>query len=267
MTQHNQTTSGKLGKAQKIKLENIYEQPDDFALLRTERNDEQVRQLIAALERRGDLDPITVWVDPDTGNRHVINGSHRIWAYKTKRRKLIAARVFHGTRKQARLHALSVDAKPRLVATQEDRLNAAWKLVSLFWQADSGYEYSVKETAGAANVCGSTVDNMRKVFKRLRQREEVIPQTWGAALAREYYTGEDGQLTDDQRDEMTKAEVAKLHAEIGQFLTKKAHTAPEAVGRFLAQALGPNAWSIKRFMSDEASSLEIIDDGPDDAPF
>lgn len=267
MTTKNQSLTGKLGKAHKVKIENLTKQPDDFVLLRDWRDDEHVRQLMAALDRSGDLDPVTVWNDPETGSCHIINGAHRVWAYKTKRRKFIRVRVFSGTRKQARLHALSVDAKPKLNATEEDRLNAAWRLVSRFWNTRTGYEYSVKETAAAANVCRSTVDNMRKTFKRLKGRNEDISNTWGAALAREHATGDEDDITDEQRDEMTKAEIAKLHAEIGQLITKTAYTAPEALGRFLAQTLGRNAWAIKRFMDEEVSSLDIIDDDPEPVPF
>lgn len=132
---------------------------------------EHVHQLVRALCNSGDLDPITVWVDPATGKLVILDGRHRVAAYRHQKLKDIPARVFQGDRKAALLEAARENAKATYSWTTSECTQYAWGLVI----AAAG---SKREIAQAANVRTSTVGNMRKRLADMTSAGRIPTGNW-----------------------------------------------------------------------------------------
>jgi ParB-like chromosome segregation protein Spo0J len=132
---------------------------------------EHVHQLARALHNSGDLDPIAVWIDADSKKPVILDGRHRVAAYRLQKIGDIPARVFQGDRKAALLEAARENAKATYSWTTSECTQYAWGLVI----AVAG---SKREIAQAANVRTSTVGNMRKRLADMRSAGGTPTGNW-----------------------------------------------------------------------------------------
>lgn len=123
-----------------------------------------IRKLFQTFERKeGLFDPLLLYaVD---GCRLILDGHCRLQAYLRiglEATTPIPVRYFKGNFSDALTRPASLNSKEKLPLTQEERLEAAWKLV-LF---DEGREnYSLREIQRVTGASKSTAGNMRKVLK------------------------------------------------------------------------------------------------------
>lgn len=134
-----------------------------------------VAKLVAALKasRRVELDPIKVL---RIGTRNiVVDGHHRLKAYRNAKRQGIPVEWALGSPKYALLAAGAENKKISLPLTSLDRSQRAWTLVAL----EAGYsKRQIHEGTGASE---STIASMRKRLKELQDAGEEIPDTWREA--------------------------------------------------------------------------------------
>ena len=104
------------------------------------------------------LDPILVV--PRGAGFVVIDGHHRLEAYREAGwDRPIPVEIFQGTLAEAELEALRRNIKDKLPMTQEDKLEAAWRLVL-------GQRLSKAKINELTSVSNGTIGNMRHTLKR-----------------------------------------------------------------------------------------------------
>ncbi len=127
-----------------------------------------------------ELDPITIawislsWID---GMWTVIEGHHRVEAYKSNNRCHIPCVIFEGDRVETVLQALSSNLKDKLPMTQSEKLDAQWTI----FVGMEGMKYQSKTLLEIGTV-SSTLQKFR-VHKRGIQQHGKKPQnfTWREA--------------------------------------------------------------------------------------
>lgn len=161
-----------------------------------------VHELARTINRGTELDPIKVWLDPETGRWAILDGRHRAAAYRFCGAQDIPAIIFSGDRKAARLEAARDNAKTSFPWTTTECTQYAWGLV-----IDGAG--SKREIVQAANVSTGTVTAMRK-------RLAEIWATAGATPTRNWWKDRPNSKRDWQpecdTDEVKQARVAHLMA-------------------------------------------------------
>lgn len=226
---------------QKISLRNITTKTDVFQFRHFQVDPHHVDALKAVLDNGNVLDPLTLWQAPESGELVVIDGHHRLAAYrKAEWRKKVPALVYGCTLEQARLLALRENVKTRLPLTKDERMDAAWALVCLNLP-----EYSKRVIRETTGVGDGTVANMRRTRETLIKREpdDSLPPHWWQALAT-LKDREKREYTEDEREAMIEAKKAKLDAEIGKQLGFMAANQPEAACEVVAKRLGRQGLSM-----------------------
>lgn len=158
-----------------------------------------VHELARTIRNGTDLDPIKVWRVPNTGLLIILDGRHRVAAYRFKKAKDIPARLFTGDRNAARLEAAKDNSKTSFSWTTAECTKYAWGLV-----IDGAG--SKRQIVQAANVSTGTVNNMRK------RLAEIVAA--GAEPSGDWWVDRsdrkpEGQPQDDT-DAMKQVRVAKL---------------------------------------------------------
>ncbi len=153
---------------------------------------------------------------------YVVDGHHRLAAYLTAKWKGgIPARLFKGTLEDAWREALLRNVKNKLPMTKRDKINAAWRIVKNGDPRDS-----IAVTMRLSGVSKGTVDNMRRVWKRLNEEkkaplDELVALSWGRAQILANGFGEEAELDDWLEAEADKLVAALLRAKLGGRLTKR----------------------------------------------
>jgi len=107
------------------------------------------------------------------GNRDiVIDGHHRLAAYKAAKREDIPVTWFRGSPRDALIEAGLENAKTRLPMSSLDRLQRAWQLTT----AEVGL--SIAKIARGSGVSSRTVSNMREKLKAFQVAGANVPQRW-----------------------------------------------------------------------------------------
>lgn len=190
-----------------------------------------VTDLIAALNSGQELDPMTVWIN-EQGHYIVVDGHHRLAAYQAVNwKKKVKVEVHTCSQAEARLLALSENAKARLPMTQVERGNAAWALVC------DEFDYSKRQIVEATGISSGTVATMRRVKKQLEAEEEEIPEYWKQALR--LSQGKDAkEMTEDMREALIQNRTNILDDKVGKDIAAMAEIQIEAVERMLSRRLG-----------------------------
>jgi ParB/Sulfiredoxin domain len=106
----------------------------------------------------------------------VIDGHHRLYAYRTARWKgPVPVRHFNGTLKEAEAAALRYNFKNKLPMTQNAKSEAAWRM-TLAGAKDPAWARTRKEIMRASGVGRSTVKRMAIALRRLGS--EALEMTW-----------------------------------------------------------------------------------------
>lgn len=171
-----------------------------------------VRKLVQALERQERLfDPLLLYaVD---GHRLVLDGHCRLQAYLRAglgASAQIPVRYFRGEFSEALTQPASQNSKEKLPLTQEERLEAAWRLV-LFDERRGNYSLRYIERATGAGK--STAGNMRNI---LRNDDELSfdprNRTW-----KEVKRGmqEERDTDPEWKENRTKAWAQRIRSQLG----------------------------------------------------
>jgi hypothetical protein len=184
-----------------------------------------------AIGRGNDLDALDVWEHPTTRKLIVIDGHHRLAAYrKAGHRQKIAVLVHRCALKQARLLALEGNAKTRLPMTTEEKAEAAWSL-------DREGSYSKAEIVKYTSVSDGTVAAMRRAVRKLMAESQGIPSTWGEAK-RKLQGWEATELSEDEREAIRDEKVSKLLERVGPALTFAINHDPEVFAEAIQKVAG-----------------------------
>ena len=220
-----------------VSLRNITTKTDVFQFRHFQVDPHHVDDLAGVLKNGNLLDPLTLWMDPDTGELVVVDGHHRLAAYKQAGwRKKVPALVHSCGIEQARLMALRENGKTRLPLTRDERMDAAWALVCLDLP-----EYSrrvIRETTGVGD---GTVANMRRTREALVKRDpdadDEMPKHWWQAMAT-LRDREQREYTEEEQEAMIEAKTAQLDEKIGKALGYMAAHQPEAAVAVVMKRLG-----------------------------
>lgn len=136
-----------------------------------------VAVLVASLKgsRNTDLDPIKVL---RVGTRNiVVDGHHRLKAYRNSGHQDIPVEFISGGPKHALLVAGAENKKTRLTMHAAERSERAWTLVI------TGL-FSKQEIVDGSGASGTTVSNMRRKWNALVKAQKEIPDSWREANRR-----------------------------------------------------------------------------------
>lgn len=219
----------------KVGLQDITTRTEVFQYRHFEVDKQHVDALSAFLRTGNPLDPLTVWRDPSSSGLVVVDGHHRLAAYRQAGWTKKVPVVIHSCDlDQARLMALDENGKTRLPLTPDERADAAWSLVCLGNDA-----YSKSVVVKATGVSDGTVAKMRRTRKALIERdaEAELPDTWRQAMA-SLADREHREFTEEEREAMIEAKAAQLDAQIGNALGHMAANQIEAACAVVAKRLG-----------------------------
>ena len=120
----------------------------------------ELRRAIRASEGQP-FDPITVFWVGDAWC--CIDGHHRLRAYREEGyRGAIPVQVFSGSVEQAFARASEGNSKDKLAMTQQEKLNAGWRLVV-------GTTLSKSKISQASGVSERTIANMRDAMRKIKE--------------------------------------------------------------------------------------------------
>jgi hypothetical protein len=140
--------------------------------------------MVVALTGSGvaDLDPLTVL---RVGSRAIlIDGHHRLAAYKSAKRSDAPVRYFTDSPKAALVSLGQENRKTKLTMSSSEKSEWAWRLVC-------SEMYSKSEECRASGASDGTVGAMRRALKELKAKGEPIPSTWKSVKVQQF-NGEEG---------------------------------------------------------------------------
>lgn len=181
------------------------------------------------------LDPMTLWRNPETSALTVIDGHHRLEAYRRFGwRGKVPARVYSCKLGDARKLALEENAKTRLPMTEQERKNAAWRLVCTC--DEKGPVYSKAEIVALRLAGDGTIAKMRRTRLQLSEAEDELPDTWLEAM--EMLKGL--KTTDEEWDvdAWVQALADALDAQIGKIIGFEGERCLDALRVVLEKRLG-----------------------------
>lgn len=176
--QHKETIESKFSKIQRVPLSSIktdesYFQVRDFSADGVNESTARFKSrnllnnLIEALETQPELDPI-ITIKTENQSYIVVDGHHRLEAYKSKKIKTVPIRVFSGTQEEARLLAHRTNSKASLAMTKPQRMQSAWKI----YATDSNVAgLSVRRISEVLGVSIGTVQNFKSAKENLKEEE------------------------------------------------------------------------------------------------
>ncbi|MCT8159522.1 ParB/RepB/Spo0J family partition protein [Pseudoruegeria sp. SHC-113] len=238
---------------QNVSLRYITTNPGVFQFRHFEVDQHHVDELAKVLDNGNVLDPITIWMDPDKEQMVVVDGHHRLAAYRQAEwRKKVPVVVHQCGIEQAQLMALAENSKARLPLTSEERTDAAWRLVCL-----GPSIYSRKAIAKATGASERTVANMRSTLRALQELnpDDGLPKHWRQAMAT-LKDRERREYTEEERELMIEAKTAELDEKIGRDLGFMAGLQVEAACAVVAKRLGRKGL---QYLYDEYIHYELGD--------
>lgn len=158
-----------------------------------------VHDLARAHRNCGDLDPIKVWAEPGTGKLIILDGRHRVAAYRFNKVLDIPAIIFHGDRKDARLQAAKDNAKATFPWTTSECTQYAWGLV-----IEGGA--SKRQIVQASTVSTGTVSTMRRRWAEMNKAGIPSSGNWW----RDRNDRKPDGLLEDDSDVAKQVRIAKL---------------------------------------------------------
>ncbi len=217
-----------------------------------------VGKLRGELRRDGELDPVVVlWA---AGEAILVDGHHRLEAYRAEGRELIPVVFFGGDPQEAAVFSRRENRKERRGLTLGDRFTGAWGLVLM---TQGGTRGEGREAlARNAGVSEPTITKMRDVKARLG-RSAARYSTWREA--READPGRPAADRDYAGDEWKVAQAAAWAGVLGRskelFGMKKQ---PEVAAMALAEFFGERTGEVVRHLMDHSGGNTGDDDPGDD---
>ena len=224
-------------------------------------SDAHIRTLMDAIRHAPDhqLDPVVVWWSGK--DWYVIDGHHRVAAYKNLGRDpkkplhvaSVAVQVFSGSLADAIEETAKLNSRNKLPMSKEDKTERAWRVVVL----DDGSK-SKQRIASSCGVSTTLVATMRVKLKELREAAgedfgAPNPMTMTWREARRYGGEELGPVDDEWMRNQAKQYARRLSRQFrGQLVKTPTVT---------AMALKMYARQLPKLLADEFRSLGFVDQG------
>lgn len=162
-----------------LPLDQVQTMPEVFQPRMSIPSEKHINDLRSSLKSVRDLTPILVL--PLGEHAVVIDGHHRLEAYRMEDREEIPVEFFGGTVQEAILQSGAANSKTVMPLSRSQRTNWAWKLVRMFKPDDAtGYLFSKRQITVSAAVSGGTVATMRLAAKALGEDVHEYP-SWDLA--------------------------------------------------------------------------------------
>lgn len=179
-------------------------------------SEEHIKVLMRVIHSGRELDPVLIW----WSGRHwyVIDGHHRLLAYRRSRKDTIPVKVAFGSLQEMVAKAASLNSKDQLTMTTQDKSNMAWRLVTLT-------SNSKRDIARACGVSEATVANMRRALRKLEARsiKDALPnfEWWQIRMLLD---GDDGPS--ETPDEKFERDVKHLTKRLRKYFSGGLSKAP-----------------------------------------
>lgn len=227
--------SGRAPETYEAAMSTLRTRPDLFQMREQKATERHHVEMLCKALRNGDgpFDPLTVWREPDKRRLYVIDGHHRIAAYRrfgwTQTVPVIIHRCPY---RQALLLVSAENRKTRLPVSYAEKADWAWRLVS-----EGGN--TQEAIASSAGVSRSTLTAMAKALRKISAEGTTPSTSWSAA--RMQANGEDFQpMTKDERDAQRQQRAERLAKQIRGAMSKAAKRDAEEVAMALEIACGTN---------------------------
>ncbi len=208
------------------------------------RSSEHVGTMRLALDASQAVQLEPIWVADIDGQLLVVDGHHRLDAYRGAERDKIPTRICPMTRQRAVLVSKLVNCSGRaLEMHREQRVDAAWQYLALVTRQGADRLPKGESTRTVGGRFGMSHDT---VARMLRQMPRVKPADWnpealdaGTGFPRWRYVREQGAGWKDMKEKMTVEQITQHEAErlakkIGALIEKASPEAAERAMRMLS---------------------------------
>lgn len=228
----------------------------DLFQTRNEIASTHVHDLVLGLEDGSDLTPVLVL--RRGGRLFLIDGRHRKAAYAhAQRSHEIPIQDFVGSPAEAVLEGQRLNRQHTLRMSQDERMDAAWKLVKL--DASGECRYTLKAIMMSAGAGRGQVTLMRRVLRELGARGHEYTQ-WKRALR--LHKGRPQQTySEDDMEAMWDAEGRSGADKMVRALGRRAADRPEVLARIIENYAGRRIHAVMRVLQ-ERNALDEDDDCP-----
>ncbi|AKI02267.1 ParB-like nuclease [Hoeflea sp. IMCC20628] len=224
-------------RSRSLTLDQIRTMPEVFQPRMSVPSEKHVSDLRSSLKSVRDLTPVLVL--PLGEHAVVIDGHHRLEAYRMEDRDEIPVEFFGGTVQEAILQSGAENSKTVMPLNLSQRTNWAWKLVRMVKPGDAmGYLFSKRQITVSAAVSSGTVAAMRLAAKALGEDADEYP-SWD--LARQAWQDQETPEAYQPYGEEELEEQAQLIADrIARSIGTHRANNPEIMARGLTKFLGRN---------------------------
>jgi len=225
-----------------------------FAVRGPELVADHVKALGARLRNIGELDPVLLW--QSDGGLVLLDGAHRLAAYREAKRDRIPARIVHCDRREALLLAVQANSKVTLAMSNADRWNLAWRLVQETDRAGAAL-FSKRQIIEATGASKGTIDNMRATLASFLRSGRKPSGNWIMDRAQNA-SGDWTEMSDEEAARM----VEELAKELRKALNVRGVRNEQVLALALQKAVGDHRlreWVEYLYAEDEESSAELED--------
>jgi len=220
-----------------IPLDQVQSMPEVFQPRMSQVVEKHVSDLRSSLKTVGELTPVIVIA---LGKHPIIvDGHHRLEAYRMELRDEIPVEFFRGTVQEAILLSGTANSKTIMPLNRFQRSNWAWKLVRMVNPGDThGYLFSKRQITASSGASSGAVAAMRRAARALGEDADNYP-TWDAARIACQNMEEPETYKPFGEEELE--EQAQLIADrIAQSIGTHRANNPEIMARGLTKFLGRN---------------------------
>lgn len=237
-----------------VRLADIRTDTGTFQFRDEDLHEPHEEELRSHLRHGEPLDPMTLWRHPETQALIVIDGHHRLEAYRRFGwRGKVPALVYSCSLSEARKLALEENAKTRLPMTPQERKNAVWRLICT--HDENGPVYSKSEVVALRLASDGTIAKMRRIRQQLIEADESIPDTWLEAM--EMLKGLQQSDEEWDADAYVQARADAIDAQIGKMIGFEGERCLDAVRVVLEKRLGRRVEELADHWRPEAEEADL----------
>ena len=120
---------------------------------------------------------------PVGNHAFVIDGHHRLEAYKKANIANVTALIFGGDAFEAKLESAKENQKIRLPMSVQERSQSAWNLVKegMVSINPPKWVYSENQILQSTGASDKTIKSMRAIYKKYRAKGMAVPDSWISA--------------------------------------------------------------------------------------
>lgn len=156
---------------------------------------------------KAEVEPILVWLKD--GDYFCVDGRHRLAAYLELEIEKIKCRIFEGSLGDAIVAAHLKNNRPTKSYTRKEKSQRAWEMVledynehdNTFESNKQNYTFSEKQIGMVCEVVMRTVQEMRKLVRKLIGQGQMVPEKYWEARVNERGLETKGGMTMDEMNE------------------------------------------------------------------